>query len=512
VHGFWSSPATWDRLRAVWQADSELRGVQVHGFGYPSPRRPRLPLSGTRVPDFDDLAQMLAAEYATRLGGDSQIAFVTHSQGGLVLQRFLAWMTSEARARELARIRTVIMLACPNGGSQYLATIRRALGYGRHPQAASLDVLDRRVADTQRAVLARIVHASGTDDHQCPIPFHVYAAGSDAIVTAASAQAAFPGAGMLAGNHFTILDPTASGNTTAEIVKHHILADLAERPLASRRGTPSAAPARPAEPGRPQVSLSGTQGVQVGDHNVQHNVFSPPSAGALASRTAATDEAAKDLARIERDREHDRKRPVLEGHVLPWPGRTDGRDHRLEIRVKTHWPLSLIVLNVPGDAWFASSVHMPPVGMNFLIQFPEAGPASASFRPGHPASCPVRVADSACGTVTAFAACRNEVGLAWEDVDVQIVFEGIGPSPVPGAVQGTVGPASELSGDLLVEGSLIVLRGGPASGREILHASHPGDYVAVVGGVRYLWRHTDPQAWAPPDRTRPVYDYIGPFE
>ena len=68
VHGFWSSPATWDRLCAVWQADDELEGLRIHGFGYPSPKRPRLPLSWTRVPDFDDLAQMLATEYATKLG------------------------------------------------------------------------------------------------------------------------------------------------------------------------------------------------------------------------------------------------------------------------------------------------------------------------------------------------------------------------------------------------------------------------------------------------------------
>ena len=130
VHGFWSSPATWDRLRAVWHADDELEGLQVHGFGYPSPRKPRLPLSWTRVPDFDDIAQMLAAEYTTKLDGVSNIAFVTHSQGGLILQRFLAWMISEGRARELARIRTIVMLACPNGGSQYLASIRQVLGYG----------------------------------------------------------------------------------------------------------------------------------------------------------------------------------------------------------------------------------------------------------------------------------------------------------------------------------------------------------------------------------------------
>jgi hypothetical protein len=507
VHGFWSSPATWDRLSAVWQADRDLQDLHIHGFGYPSARKPRLPLSPTRIPDFDDLAQMLASEYVTRLGRDSPVAFVTHSQGGLVLQRFLAWMTSEGRARELTRIRTVIMLACPNGGSQYLASIRRAAGYGRHPQAASLEVLNRQVADTQRAVMARIVHAAGTDDHRCPIPFHVYAAGSDAIVTAASAQATFPGAGTLAGDHFTILNPATPGNTTAGIVKHHLLTDLAEKPPALTR---EAAPTEAAGPGRSTVNLSGTQGVQVGDHNIQHNVFPAPSASALALRTAGTDEATKELARIERDREHDRKRPVLEGHVLPWPGRSDGRGHRLEIRVKTHWPLTLIVLSVPGGAWFGPSVHMPSAGMDYLIQFPEPGRTAATFRPGHPASCPVRVADDARGTVTAFAKCRNEHGLTWEDIEVPIALEDTGPGPVPSAAQEATGLVSDLPGDLLPEGSPIVLRGGPADGREVLHASHPGDYTATAGEVRHLWRHTDPQAWAPPDRTRPVYDYIGP--
>ena len=241
VHGFWSNPATWNRLCAVWEADDELEGLQVHGFSYSSPKKLRLPLSWTRVPDFDDIAQTLATEYVTVLGDASNIAFVTHSQGGLVLQQFLAWMISEGRARELARIRTVVMLACPNGGSQYLDSIRRALGYGRHPQAGDLEVLSKRVAETQRAVLDRIVYASGVDDHRCRIPFHVYAAGSDAIVPAASAKAAFPGAGTLAGNHFTILDPSAPGNRTAAVVKRHILTDLAERPSVSAHGAELAA-------------------------------------------------------------------------------------------------------------------------------------------------------------------------------------------------------------------------------------------------------------------------------
>jgi hypothetical protein len=148
------------------------------------------------------------------------------------------------------------------------------------------------------------------------------------------------------------------------------------------------------------------------------------------------DAAARELARIENDREHDRMRPVLEGRFMPWAGRSDGRDHRLEIRVKTHWPLAMILLNVPGDAWFTSSIHMPPVGMAFLIQFPEPGRMSALFRPGHPASCPVRVAASACGTVTAFARCRNEYGRTWEDVEVTITLDGSMPGTSADAAPG----------------------------------------------------------------------------
>lgn len=226
IHGFWSSPATWDRLIDVWRADEALRGLRIHSFGYPSPKKPQLPLSDSRVPDYDDIAQILATEYATALSDAADIAVVTHSQGGLILQRFLAWMVSEGRARELNRIRSVVMLACPNGGSEYLESLRRILGFGRHPQAGSLHVLNRQVADTQRTVLQRIVNAVAVDECQCRIPFHVYAGGSDDIVRASSAQAAFPGASTLAGNHFTVLDPAAQGNRTAETVKRHLLDDI----------------------------------------------------------------------------------------------------------------------------------------------------------------------------------------------------------------------------------------------------------------------------------------------
>ena len=143
-------------------------------------------------------------------------------------------------------------------------------------------MLDRQVADTQRGVLQRIVNAVAVDNYRCPIPFHVYAGASDDIVNAAAAQAAFPGASMIAGNHFTILDPAALGNRTAETLKCHLIADI----VAGRTRTGAVSvPEITGEPDHPAsderaggakyvVNTSGVQGLQVGDYNVQQNVTS----------------------------------------------------------------------------------------------------------------------------------------------------------------------------------------------------------------------------------------------
>jgi hypothetical protein len=274
VHGFWSTPATWDRLTTVWSADERLRGLRIHPFGYRSPKKPRMPFSSSRIPDYDDIAQIFDTEYTVALAAAPAVAIVTHSQGGLVLQRFLAWMVEQGRGRELSRVVSVIMLACPNNGSDHLRSLRRALGYRRHPQAGRLETLDKQVADTQRTVLRRIVNATGVDDHQCRIPFHVYAGGHDRIVVAASAQAAFPGASTLAGDHSSILDPGAPGNRTADVVRRHLLADLEESPGAGGRSGP-----RPARgPIEGPVALTGNvilEGEYVAGHDINFGGAEP---------------------------------------------------------------------------------------------------------------------------------------------------------------------------------------------------------------------------------------------
>jgi len=238
VHGFWSSPATWERLNKAWLADTDLHGLDIHDFGYESPKKSPLPLSTTRIPDFNDIAGILASEYSKVLANVPEIAFVTHSQGGLILQRLLAWMTDQGRARELRRIRSIVMLACPNGGSEYLRSIRRVLGYGRHAQAGSLEVLNPQVIDAQSKVLERVVYAADVDNQHCPIPFHVYAGGSDKVVLAQSARSVFKDAGTIAGNHFSILNPAARGSQTATVVKRHLLEDLTPRQASGSDAAP----------------------------------------------------------------------------------------------------------------------------------------------------------------------------------------------------------------------------------------------------------------------------------
>ncbi len=222
VHGFWSSPATWDRLRARLQEDTDLAGLRTHAFGYESPKL-RWPGSPTRIPDYNDIAQSLPAYLAAHVRGGAGVAVVTHSQGGLILQRYLAWMLGEGRGRELAMIRLIVMLSCPNEGSEYLRSIRAVAGLGRHPQAGQLDVLTREVGEARRVVLRQVINATTVDERHCPIPMYVYSGRTDNVVLRETAQSVFPNAEVLPGNHFSILDPDAPGHLTFVELKRRLL-------------------------------------------------------------------------------------------------------------------------------------------------------------------------------------------------------------------------------------------------------------------------------------------------
>jgi pimeloyl-ACP methyl ester carboxylesterase len=249
IHGFWSSAATWDRLVARLHEDESLAGLRVHLFEYESPKLPFLPWWRARIPGYDDIAQSLPSFLEANAQNGAPLIIVTHSQGGLILQRFLAWMLTRGRGRALARISSIVMLSCPNEGSEYLASIRAALGMRRHPQASQLAVLDEDVRHSRQIVLSQVIYATQPDDYHCRIPVYAYSGRTDNIVLRQSAQSVFPNAGVLPGDHFSILDPDARGSLTLDTIRRHIGASLK---LPGERGPRGGSPLG-GEPGRPHV-------------------------------------------------------------------------------------------------------------------------------------------------------------------------------------------------------------------------------------------------------------------
>jgi pimeloyl-ACP methyl ester carboxylesterase len=253
IHGLWSKPSTWDRLGQVLAADTELSGLRWNRYGYRSPLV-GIPFMPRRTPDYDDIAQALDPFVQAHVPNGEPLAFVTHSQGGLILQRYLAWKLNEGQGRYLARIRSIVMLACPHEGSDYLRLFRNVAGFGYRAQTESLQQFRADVAASRRTVLNQITNATTVSDRTCPIPVHVYAGDSDKVVTRVSAQAAFPQAGVLAGDHFTILDPGWRGSVTAPTIRRHLLADFS-------------APPPPAVAGPGNITISGSSGFQINNGN-----------------------------------------------------------------------------------------------------------------------------------------------------------------------------------------------------------------------------------------------------
>ena len=190
-----------------------MSDVRPFTFSYESPKRPRLPFSTVRIPDYDDIAQSLPNFLRPLCDKNIPLVIVTHSQGGLILQRFLSWMIMNGRGRELSIIKCIVMLSCPNEGSEYLASVRAVVGLSRHPQASQLSTLAKDVLQARRVVLQRVVHVHHIDDFSCPIAIHVYSGRSDNVVLRQSAQSVFPNAETLPGDHFSILDPRVSGKS-----------------------------------------------------------------------------------------------------------------------------------------------------------------------------------------------------------------------------------------------------------------------------------------------------------
>jgi pimeloyl-ACP methyl ester carboxylesterase len=223
VHGLFSSAEVWTSLKQLIAGDPDLAGfVTVHCFEYDSPVI-RLRLD-RRIAEIDDIADRLRTYLSTELSEAESIVLVTHSQGGLIVQRFLARVLSGGQGRDLARIKRIAMYACPNSGSEFFLSVRKHAGFWRNPQERQLRPFNRAVMETQRTVLRAVVNAQGCTDTECRILIAAWGGMSDKIVPPIVSTGMFPSNGILDGDHFSVVRPTDRDASSYRVLKAELMA------------------------------------------------------------------------------------------------------------------------------------------------------------------------------------------------------------------------------------------------------------------------------------------------
>lgn len=221
VHGLFSSARTWLALSSYMREDRALGNFDQFEFEYWSPFFKFSPLR--RIPDYTAIADTLLTFLGTRVADYQKIVLVTHSQGGLIVQRYLARRLAAGHGEELGRICRVVMYACPNNGSQLLLGLRKYAKFWLNPQERSLRPFNEGIHETRRIVHEQVINAKTATTSTAPIPFAVYAGNMDVIVPLPTAYDVFPQAAALPGDHFTIIKPDSAEHLSYLALRKNLL-------------------------------------------------------------------------------------------------------------------------------------------------------------------------------------------------------------------------------------------------------------------------------------------------
>lgn len=225
VHGFGSSAKCWSKLISKLQTDPRIKAAfDLECYEYPT-KWFNLRL-GQRIPRLEETASGLGAFLEqSRLRDYPDVTLVGHSQGGLVIQKYLAMMLSARRGYELERIRQVILMATPNLGSTLLAPARNILfRIFDNPQERALRVLNPEIHDLLEFLGDRVANAMTRDADCWPIPVRCFWGQQDDIVPEASARGPYTKGAALPGDHFSVLEPNTQDH-------YNILAEALLEPL-----------------------------------------------------------------------------------------------------------------------------------------------------------------------------------------------------------------------------------------------------------------------------------------
>jgi hypothetical protein len=226
VHGLFSPAGTWTPFTRLIEADPDLAGfVTIHFFEHQSPRAGLR--TDRRIPEIDDPADQLHTFMSASMSDAESIVVVTHSQGGLIVQRMLARTLANGEGRDLARIKRIVMFACPNSGSEFILSLPKVAGILQNLKESHLQQITQEVSDTQRTVLQHVINARDCSDTECCIPVAVYGGASDGIAPSSELTSAFPLSGIIEADHLSIVRPANRDSKAFRDLKTELMAATA---------------------------------------------------------------------------------------------------------------------------------------------------------------------------------------------------------------------------------------------------------------------------------------------
>ena len=160
VHGFGSSSKCWKPMLELLQGDEEVTSrYEFVTWEYPT-KWVELNLLG-RIPRLQEIGRSLAGEIDSPRYRGRRVTLVGHSQGGLVIQSYIAALLTSGQGAQLRGVEQAIFFATPCEGSTTAMSFRllfstRISGVpqsaARFPLATSLPSLGRQSA-VGRAIL-----------------------------------------------------------------------------------------------------------------------------------------------------------------------------------------------------------------------------------------------------------------------------------------------------------------------------------------------------------------------
>lgn len=212
IHGFGSSHRCWEPLIKLLSEDEQIISrYDLTTWDYPTSWF-SLNMLG-RIPGLRELGRALGEEIDSPQYRGRTLTLVGHSQGGLVIQSWMADLLQKGEAVRLRDIRQVFLIATPNSGSTTVMGLRLlASSLFTNPQEATLRVLCPDVAELQSVIRERIVYPTHDSTTCWRVPIHAFCGMQDAIVTEASARGCFDSVKRVPGNHFTIVRPPQRGD------------------------------------------------------------------------------------------------------------------------------------------------------------------------------------------------------------------------------------------------------------------------------------------------------------